>query len=394
MSSRICIVGAGVVGLSIAYELVSRGYKDIVIVEKEPEIGRHASGRNSGVLHAGIYYKSDTLKAEFCIEGNRQWKAFCKQHQLPILDTGKVLVAKTTEEVHTLERLYTQAQDNGANVSMVSASQVSDYEPMAKTVDSALVSHDTAIVNPKLCLSRLQALLEDSGAVTFKFHQKATRIDGQVLFVGNESIPFDFLINAAGAHSDQLAYQCGVPKTYQLVPFKGIYRKLCPKKAPMIKGNIYPVPDLRNPFLGVHFTTSINGDVYIGPTAIPAFGAENYKWFENLGRHSLKIAWQDLILLLTNPKFRSVAITEPKYYLDSFFYKEAAKLVHGLEPTDLLPATKSGIRPQLVNWTTKELVMDFVIEKSPQGIHILNAISPAFTCAPSFSRYLVDTYLK
>ena len=210
MKTKFCIIGAGVIGLSIAKELVSKGYKNILIIEKEATVAEHASGRNSGVLHAGIYYNSAHLK-QFCLEGNRMWQSFCEDNSLPLLKTGKVLVAKNKQEVEILHTLYDQAIQNGASVEIVPKSKVSHYEPLAKTVDSALVSHSTAIVNPKRCLETLETRLKNNDSVTFKFNTKVKEINKQSLKTNHEIIHFDFLINA-GAFSDQLAVQSGVSK--------------------------------------------------------------------------------------------------------------------------------------------------------------------------------------
>ena len=146
-----------------------------------------------------------------------------------------------------------------------------------------------------------------------------------------------------------------------------------------VNGNIYPVPDIRNPFLGVHFTRSVEGDVYLGPTAIPAFGRENYGIVSGIDAEAFRIALEDAVLFLVNPQFRSVALTEPKKYFPSYFFHDAARLVKQLTPGDIAPSSKVGIRPQLVNWETKQLVMDFMVQADGDALHVLNPISPAFT---------------
>ena len=385
------IVGSGIVGLAIAKELISSGYKDILILDKEDRVGRHASGRNSGILHAGVYYTPDSLKASFCLEGNQLMKSFCKEKGLSCLETGKVIVAKNEKEVPIIDTLFKRASQNGATVKKISEKELSSYEPLAKTTEVALHVQETAIISPKEILSALVSELESSSCVRFQYNTEFLEVlsDNKILTSQGE-IGFDYLINAAGTFSDKIAHGFGVGLDYRLIPFKGIYKKLTPHLASQVKGNIYPVPDLENPFLGLHFSRSATGDVYIGPTAMPAFSSEAYSLKTELSSETLSILWMDAILFLRNPKFRRVALTEPKRYIDHFFYKESAELVHTLSKKDILPATKMGIRPQLINWKTKELEMDFIVEKGKTSFHVLNAISPAFTSAFSFAKYCVS----
>ena len=390
-----CIIGAGVVGLSIAQELVKQGITKIVILEKEKDVGLHASGRNSGVLHAGIYYPADSLKAQFCLAGNHAWKDFCKTYSLPIRETGKFLVCRNTHDVEGLHRIYQQAMDNGAKVSLVSVSDLAQKEPLAKTTELALWSPETAVVDSKAILQCLKAQLEDSGHVTFLMNTpvKAVLEDG-VFDTSAGTITCDRWVNAAGAYSDQIAHQVGVGLSYRFLPFKGCYQRLVDHKSTQISAHIYPVPDLKLPFLGVHFTKSVTGDTYVGPTAIPAFGPENYGFFDGLSLKSLDILYSDAMMLLHNSKFRRLAMTEPKHYWNHFFVKEAQSLTTGISAADIVTCSKVGIRPQLVHWETKALEMDFVVEQAGKGVHILNAISPAWTSAPAFAAYVVGTYLS
>jgi L-2-hydroxyglutarate oxidase LhgO len=265
----VLIVGGGIIGLTLARELVALGRTGVVVLEKEPELGRHASGRNSGVLHAGIYYAPETLKARSCLSGNRLMRAYCKDKGLPLVEAGKVVVARSEEEQPVLEELHRRAVANGARVELIDEKQLAEIEPAARSAGRALFSRDTAVVDPKAILAQLRADLEMSGC--------ARVLTGRT-FVGLTAGPirYERFVNAAGAHCDRVARHFGVGLEYRLIPFKGIYRKLRHGVAFEVRGNIYPVPDIRNPFLGVHFTRSAQGDVYVGPTAIPAFGRENY----------------------------------------------------------------------------------------------------------------------
>jgi L-2-hydroxyglutarate oxidase LhgO len=199
-------------------------------------------------------------------------------------------------------------------------------------------------------------------------------------------------VNAAGAHCDRVAHLFGVGRRYRLIPFKGIYRKLRKGLSHTVRGNIYPVPDIRNPFLGIHFSRDVHGEVYLGPTAIPAFGRENYGIFSGIDREGASIALSDAILFFRNPKFREVALTEPWKFGKRVFFRDAARLVKVLSPSDIEPSEKVGIRAQLVDWQTKELVMDFQVIADGDAIHILNPISPAFTSSMDIARTLVRAH--
>lgn len=393
--AEILIVGAGIIGLTIARELVRTGHGDIVIIEKEPELGVHASGRNSGVLHAGIYYSPDSLKARSCLNGNFQMRAYCKEKGLPLLESGKVIVTRTAAELPVLDELERRATANGAKVEMVDERQLAQIEPNAKTVERALFSHYTAVVDPKAVLKSLKKDLESSGRVRFHMGCRLTGLKGSgTAQTSLGEIGFNRFVNAAGAYCDKVAGFFGIGGKYRLIPFKGVYR-LLRKEAPFtVNSNIYPVPDIRNPFLGVHFTRSVHGDVYLGPTAIPAFGRENYGILSGIDAEAFAIAYQDLVLFLSNPQFRNVALTEPVKYLPSAFYRDAARLVKELSPDDLVAASKVGIRPQLVDWETKQLVMDFLVVADGPSIHVLNPISPAFTSSMDLAQGVVAEFFE
>jgi L-2-hydroxyglutarate oxidase len=386
----ILIVGGGIIGLTLARELAAQGRGDIVILEKEDDLGRHASGRNSGVLHAGIYYAPDSLKARSCLAGNKLMRAYCKERGLAVLETGKVIVARTEDEQPTLEELHRRATANGARVEFVDEKQLADIEPAARTAGRALFSRDTAIVDPKAVLRSLRADLEASGRVRLVTGCRFTSLAApSVAETGLGRITFGRLVNAAGAHCDRVARAFGLAHDLRLIPFKGIYRKLRKGASFTVNGNIYPVPDIRNPFLGVHFTHSAQGDVYLGPTAIPALGRENYGLFAGMDGGAPAILLADAVLFAVNPAFRSVALTEPRKYLPSYFYRDAARLVRSFDPSLFERAEKVGIRPQLVDWRTKQLVMDFRVEAADGSVHVLNPISPAFTSSMDLARTIV-----
>lgn len=395
METEFLIIGAGIVGLTLARELLTRGADKIILVEKESGLGFHASGRNSGVLHAGIYYPPHTLKAKLCLQGNLLLQDYCREKGLPLVNCGKVIVARDESELPTLMQLHDRARENGAKVDLIDEQQLAKIEPHARTVKHAIYSHYTAIVDNKAVLAALQKDLLASGRVEILFSTSMLGVKGDfTALTSRGAIRFQKFLNTAGAHADTVAHHFGVANEYYFIPFKGIYQKLIPEKTGMVNGNIYPVPNLKNPFLGVHFSKNINGDVYVGPTAIPAFGRENYGIFRGIDRELFKIIRNEIILYFTNAEFRGVAHEEPKKYLPSYFYRDAKKLVKELHPDWLMKSPKAGIRPQLISLREKKLMMDFLVVKEKHTLHVLNAISPAFTSSMAFAKHIAENYLS
>ena len=393
-SADVVICGAGIIGLTIARRLLASGARDIIIFDKEERPGVHASGRNSGVLHAGIYYDPGTLKAKMCLDGNLRMQAYCEERGLPLFKSGKVIVARDESELDTLDELKRRAEANGATVEMLDMQQLSEIEPNAKTVERALHSPLTSVVDPVKIVAAMREELETSGKVRFFFDTRFLEGGKNRVRTSQGDIGYSLFVNAAGAYSDRVAQSFGLAKNYRLLPFKGIYRKLKKPAADKIRGSIYPVPNIKNPFLGVHFTRSVHNDVYVGPTAIPAFGRENYGILEGIDSEFLSILLRDLHMFLENGKFRAVALEEPRKYFFKHFYKDAEKLVRHIAPHDFLSCPKAGIRPQLVDIQTCELVMDFVVERHENTVHVLNSISPAFTSSLAFADMVVEKYIE
>ena len=392
---QVLIVGAGVIGLTIARELVNHGIGDILIIEKERSVGLHASGRNSGVLHAGMYYTPDTLKAKYCVEGNRLMKEFCRERGLTLNETGKVILAKNPSEVEALHELKRRADLCGARAFLIDSQRLKELEPYAVTADNeALFSPDTAVIRPIEVLKTLETELTQSAKVTIYYETTLMGLlgDGQIETSGGV-IHFEKFINAAGSYADHIAHQFGLAQEYELLPFKGTYNQLIHNRTHLVRGNIYPVPNLRTPFLGVHFTKTADGEVLVGPTAMPAFGRENYGFFEGWGWETFLILFRDAILLFKNDAFRQVAMTEPKKYLKRFVLKEARRLLPELALQDLTDTEHVGIRPQLIHWPTKTLVMDYIVLHDRNSLHILNPISPAFTTSLPFAKDMVAQLL-
>ena len=392
---QVLIVGAGIVGLTIARELVNRGIKDIVVLEKETSLGLHASGRNSGVIHAGMYYIPDSLKAKYCVEGNRLMKEFCRKRGLTLKETGKVILAICPSQTEALHELKRRADSCGARALLITDKKLRELEPNAADCAEALFSPDTAVIRPMEVLKALEEELKQSQKVTICYGTAFKELTGQnEAQTSHGAIQFETLINAAGAHGDRIAHKCGLAREYKMLPFKGTYKKLAHHKKSLVRGNIYPVPDLRTPFLGVHLTRSADDEILIGPTAIPAFSRENYSVFEGLGWETFDILLRDLVLMFKNSKFRQVATTEPKKYLKQFVLNEARKLVPGLHIHDLTDTDHVGIRPQLIHWPTKKLVMDFLVVRDANSLHVMNPISPAFTTSMAFAKDIVNSILK
>jgi L-2-hydroxyglutarate oxidase LhgO len=364
-----------------------------LVIEKEPLPGLHASGRNSGVLHAGVYYKAGTLKARLCVEGNRRMREYCLAKRIPLNENGKVIVARSPEELQSLRELYIRSQSNGVCAELVDTVALKDFEPCAKTVEQALYVKNTAVVNPQRVMEALVADAVDEG-IEFRFDCAWRAREGQdVASTSQGCIAYGHLVNCAGLFADKIAHQFDVGRQYRILPFRGQFYRLRPESKVQVRGNIYPVPDLRNPFLGVHFTRRPEGEVTVGPSALPLLGREQYRGLDGANASDGLAMIKYLLRLFCRNRdhFRSIAWKELAKISRSGFYREAEGLAVGFEPGDLLPGKEPGIRAQLVDTRTAELLSDFVIEAGPRSTHVLNAVSPAFTSSAPFAEYVVET---
>ncbi len=395
MKSDFLIVGAGIIGLTIARELLHK-FPDskITFLEKESKIAQHSSGRNSGVLHAGFYYTADSLKAKFTRDGNFAMKEYCNANNLKINYSKKVVVAKDESEEKTIHELYKRGKANNVNVSIINENELYKIDKNIKTSNVALYSPDTATVDPVEVCECLFNELKKKG-VEFHFNEEySTKISEDSIVTKNKNIfYYKKIINCAGLYADKIAKQYGFSKKYTIVPFKGIYLKYKGDNKP-VTTNVYPVPNLKNPFLGVHFTITVDGDVKIGPTSIPAFWRENYTGFKNFNiLEFINVLYIECVLFIKNKfNFRSLASDEIKKYNRSHFLSLASYMVRDFDKSGFKEWIKPGIRAQLLNVNTNELVMDFIIEGDEKSLHILNAVSPAFTCSIPFSKHIVDSY--
>ncbi len=393
-TSDYLIVGAGIIGMAIARALKAR-WPDttIAILEKEDRIGVHASGRNSGVLHSGIYYPKGTLKALLCKAGSQAMFAYAEENRIPVRRDGKVIVATSETNARGLDQLMANAQANAIRAERLDSAGIRQFEPHARAEFGGIFCADTAVIDSVALLNTLRTQLQQQG-VRIETAQTLTAINdaGCVAQTQTRHYSYGLLINAAGAYADRVAHMADVGRNYRLVPFKGIYYKLTPEAADRVRSSIYPVPNPLLPFLGIHFTRVINNDVYIGPTAIPGLGRENYGLIKGARPlEALTIGVELARLYITNPQhFRNLVHSEIPHYLQSRFLAAARKLVDQLEPEWIKPTPKVGIRPQLVDTRAGRLEMDFVVERGQHSIHVLNAISPAFTSAFAFADYVVE----
>ncbi len=388
------IIGGGIIGLAVAVAIKRRKQDaEVFVIEKEAEVAAHASGRNSGVLHAGFYYTADSLKARFTIEGNRALRAYCKERNLALNECGKLVVARGQSELEPLFELERRGQKNGSEVSIVDETQASQIEPNVKTYQQALWSPHTATVDPKaICLS-LRADLERLG-VRFVFNCPYEGHHGDTYRAGGREFSAKKFINCAGLYADRIAADFGFSRHYTIVPFKGLYLKYKKNKTD-VSTNIYPVPDLRNPFLGVHFTKTVDGLIKIGPTAIPCFWREQYDFRHAFSLRELVeiMSWEARLFLTNAFNFRELALEEIRRYQRSHFIKQAQALVKELDIHGFGEYSNPGIRAQLLDKRNLKLVPDFVVEGDSRSVHVLNAVSPAFTCSLPFGEYVVEKYL-
>ncbi len=394
------IIGAGVVGLTVARELKHR-YPDqhVTVLEKESKPGLHSSGRNSGVLHSGIYYPPDSLKAKLCRQGGIEMAEYHERHQLPLDRRGKILVATNENDAAQLDMLVERARFNGISAERIDAQQLKELEPEARSATGdALWVPATSVGSPS---AMMQALREDAAqhGVDIRCNAKISTVNLGAKTVGfgdGSGIAYGHAINAAGLHADRIAHQFQTGQRYTLLPFKGIYWKLDPNAGINVRHLIYPVPDLRVPFLGVHTTTTTDGTTYLGPTAVPAFGRENYHGLQGF---SPSEAGRIISLLLKqyitgHDGFRRLAWQEGRRYFKCWFTQAAQAILPRLRSEYLLPTDKVGIRAQMLDMQTGRLVTDFLVERGPSSTHILNAISPAWTSSFPFARHICDHYIE
>ena len=389
MRSDFLVIGGGVIGLSIARKLRRTFPRSSVnLLEKEVDCGLHASGRNSGVLHAGFYYSPDSLKAKFTWRGNRLLTEYCEDKKIPLNKCGKLVVAKDQNDHAALDELLRRGRANGIPLTEISEKEAKLIEPRVKTCERALFSPATSTVDPSLVMQAMKKDAVDEGVQLHCGVRYLESSKGQVKTT-HGTYEAGYVVNAAGLYADRIARDYGFSEHYRILPFKGLYL-YSSEPAGSIRTNIYPVPDLKNPFLGVHFTVAANGRAKIGPTAIPGLwreqyaGVENFRWGE-----FFEVALRGMGLLANaNFDFRMLALKEVAKYSKSKMVSLASELAEDVRPEHYQHWGKPGIRAQLVDIDKRKLEMDFVLEGDRHSMHVLNAVSPAFTCSIPFSEYV------
>ena len=386
------VIGGGIVGLAIARDLASNG-RSVTVIEKEASWGSHQTGRNSGVIHAGPYYKPGSLKASLCVEGNRLMVDFAKEHGIPFKVTGKLLLATSKIEEERLSSLASKAKANNVPAELIGKSQVQELEPHAAGI-AALHVKSTGIIDYGLVAKKLASQVEQqSGEMILGSKARTIREENNKIVVEHELgiSRGTVLINAAGLHSDSIAKLAGVRPQLRIIPFRGEYFELTPEKRHLVNGLIYPVPDPALPFLGVHLTRMINGDVHAGPNAVLALAKEGYTWSD--------VNLSETLSSILYPGFQRLALrnigTGAMEIMRSLskerFARDLRRLVPSIQAEDLVVAP-SGVRAQAVDRKGK-LVDDFVIETRKNQVHILNAPSPAATASLAIALYVTSKLL-
>ncbi len=388
---RVALIGGGLVGLASAYA-ISKRWPDarIEVLEKEDRVAAHQSGRNSGVIHSGIYYTPGSMKAVMCREGRSKLVSFCRDHHVSFETCGKVIVAVDEEEVPRLDAIFRRGQTNGIRCTTLSPDELSEIEPYARGVKAIHVP-DAGIADFSAIARRLKDILLETGhQVTIGAPVTALKqLDNRVLVTTDgSSRSYDLMINCAGLYSDRVARMAGADPGLQIVPFRGVYYELKEQARELCRNLIYPVPDPAYPFLGVHFTRTIDGLIEVGPNAVLATGREGY----SLSQFSAR----DLLEAVRFPGFRKMArthwrkgVVEVRRTISKRAYVRALRtIVPAVSANDLIPC-RSGIRAQAIR-DDGSMVDDFVFVDQPNMLHVCNAPSPAATACLAIGEAVAD----
>jgi L-2-hydroxyglutarate oxidase len=390
------IIGGGIVGLASAYHILKlQPHAKLVLLEKEPALAAHQTGHNSGVIHSGIYYKPGSLKAKNCLDGYNMMVDFCAEHGIKFDLCGKLIVAVNDDELPELEKLYNRGHENGlTKITYVNKEQIADYEPHLNGVKAIHVPYTGIIDYTEVC-EKLAELVTNMGGEIY-LNQKAEDIiveqDYTQIVTPFNTFITSTLVNCAGLYCDKVAELAGEKIDTKIIPFRGEYFMLKPEKRYLVKNLIYPVPDPNFPFLGVHFTRMINGDIEAGPNAVFAFKREGYlKSDVDLEEMFESLAW---------PGFQKVAAKYWKTGIGEFyrsfsksaFTKALQRLIPEVQEDDLIPA-ESGVRAQACD-RSGGLLDDFKIIERANAIHVLNAPSPAATSSLSIGKTIADLAVK
>ena len=385
------VVGGGIVGLAVAWALVRRQPSArLAVFEKEDGWARHQTGRNSGVIHAGIYYRPGSLKARLSREGNQSMVAFCRAQGIPHEVCGKVIVATGPEEKPLLEGLYQRGLANGLELKRLAPEEVREIEPHVRCVEGVRVA-STGIVNYRVVCEKLAELVAERGAdlrLRTRLLRSVEQAGVTVLETDQGEYATGFLINCTGLHSDRVAQSCGAQPPARIVPFRGEYYEIKPERRSLVRHLIYPVPNPDFPFLGVHFTRMIDGSVHAGPNAVLSLKREGY--------HRTAFDWRDARETLLFPGFWRLAAKNAREGLKEMhrsfskraFVHSLQRLVPEISSPDLVPG-EAGVRAQALASDGK-LVDDFLFVQTRNALHVCNAPSPAATAALA----IAETILK
>ena len=395
MKFDVAIVGGGIVGLSSAYALLKKKPEiNLILLEKENEVSAHQTGNNSGVIHSGIYYKPGSAKAVNCIKGYHMLIDFCKAHNIPYELCGKLIVATDQGELPGLEKLYDRGIENGLEgLKYLSQEELHEVEPYAAGIKAVFVPQ-TGIVDYKAMSMVLKAEILRMGG-TIALGEEVTSINnGERVEITSSSrfVSAKVMINCAGLFCDKVAEMAGEKLDLKIIPFRGEYYYLKEEKKHMLKNLIYPVPDPNFPFLGVHFTRRITGEIEAGPNAVFAWKREWYK------KTDFKLS--DVLESISWSGFRKVALKYWKTgmgeyyrsYSKAAFVKALQKLMPSIQEEDLIPAG-AGVRAQACH-RDGSLIDDFFIQENGKTIHVLNAPSPAATSSLSIGDTLSDKVIN
>ena len=381
---RIAVVGGGIVGLATAMALVRRGVRDLVLLEAEAKLARHQTGNNSGVIHSGLYYRPGSLKAKNCVTGREALYRFCREHGIAHERCGKVVVASSEDEIPTLLELERRGRANGLEgLRRLNPEEIREYEPHVQGAMGLYVPQTGIVDYVQVAEAYAEIVRNHGGEIRTKTRLLGVEHDstGLVLETSGGEIRTKNLINCAGLYSDRVARMCGSRPGVKIIPFRGEYYELKKERAGLIRNLVYPVPDPRFPFLGVHFTRMIHGGVEAGPNAVLAFHREGYT--------KTRFSFLDAAEIFTYPGFWSLAGSYWKTGLlemvrslsKRLFVRAMQRLVPEVAPSDVFPGG-AGVRAQAVE-RRGGLVDDFRIIRSRQMIHVLNAPSPAATASIS-----------
>jgi L-2-hydroxyglutarate oxidase len=391
----VLIIGAGAIGLSIGIAILqNRPSLKVIICEKEKYVALHASGRNSGVLHSGFYYSPDSLKARFCREGNLELRSLAKKYGILVKDVGKVIVTRNDDEDLRLNSLYERGLQNGVQLEIYLAEKLKDFEPFAATHNRFMWSPNTGIANPSLIAKAMQdEFCSLGGEIEFNSKVKLAQSNGEIID-SNKGYQFKHVVNASGAQADRISRSVGVGSQYAMLPFMGLYRATSSRNLPLQR-LVYPVPHPINPFLGVHFTLTLDGNVKIGPTAIPISGREQYSLTQGWSAIDIAQSIKGINALLRNDahEFGAILKNEWPKLSQHLLVQEAARLVPAAGKISDWHRKPPGIRAQLVHLPTGKLEQDFVIEKLANSTHLLNVVSPGWTSCLPFSRYVAEQFV-